>query len=125
MTKPLPSAVALLLLGFAGMITLIVIELLRAVTAQPIDASLIPPAWMLATLLCIAALPVILLTLWTAAAARWTAFAIALLLAVFHVAHVVEHAVLADFTVGALILVTMFIPSAAATWRLWQARDGE
>ena len=124
MTKPLPSAVALLLLGFAGMITLIVIELLRGLGPQPPDAPM-PPAGMLVTLLCIAALPVILLTLSTAAAARWTAFAIALLLAVFHVAHVVEHAVLADFAVGGLILVTMFGPSAVATWRLWQARDGE
>ena len=125
MTKPVPSAVALLLLGFAGMVTLIVIELLRAVTAQPIDASLIPPVWMLVVLLCIAAVPIILLVLSTTSATRWVAFGVAALLALFHVAHVVEHVALADFAVGALILITMFVPSAAAAWRLWQARGSE
>ena len=125
MTKPVPSAVALLLLGFAGVITLVVVELLRAVTAQPIDASLIPPAWMLATLLCVAAVPIILLVLSTASATRWLAFGIAALLALFHAAHIVEHAALADFAVGALILITMFVPSGAAAWQLWRARDSE
>ncbi len=111
---------SLLIVPFAGMVALIVLELLRALSADPIDVSGLPPVDMLVIILCLSAVPVILSCVIEAAAGRWIAFGITVLLALFHALHVVEHAGAGDISVGALILVTMFVPSAFAAWGIWR-----
>ena len=112
-----------LVVPFAAMIALIVLEALRALAATPIDASQMPSVAMLAGVLCVSAVPTVLLCIKEMPATRWVAFGTAALLTLFHASHVVEHAVFADIAIAMLILVTMLVPSAAGAWLLWQARN--
>lgn len=125
MPSPTSRAAVILIVAFAAMIALIVLELLRTVAAGPMDTSHMPPVGMLVGVLCVSALPTILLCIKVTPAMRWIAFGIAALLTLFHASHVVEHAALADISMAILILVTMLVPSAAGAWMLWQARRGE
>ena len=111
----------LLLIPVAGMIALITFEVVRGIAAgSGVDG--LPPVGMLVGVICLSALPVILLTCSGASLARWISFGIAVLMSLFHAAHILEHVSASDITMTALILVTMFAPSVLAAIQLWKMR---
>lgn len=111
----------LLTLPVAGLAALILFEIKRAIGSTA--ASELPPDGLLIGMICVAALPVILLSLGSGAMIYWTSLVIAVLMALFHLLHIVEHAAASDFALTILIAGTMFVPSAAAAYLLWTHRD--
>lgn len=118
MTDRLKTALTLSV-GTAGLITLIVIEILRAGSATEPDWSGIPPADMLVVIITLSAIPILLITLIEHRASNWISLVIAGLLSVFHTVHTIEHVMSADWSLTLLILVTMLAPSAVGTWLIW------
>jgi hypothetical protein len=114
-------AALLLLIPVAGMIALILFEVMRAL-AENSGFDEMPPAGMLVGVICLSALPVILLLCSAAPLARWTSFGIAALMSLFHGAHILEHALISDFAMTALILFTMFGPSLLAAIQIYKTR---
>lgn len=122
--EKLTGAGRLILLGVVGVVALIVFELVRGLNSTPIDIGL-PPISMLAGLLCVASLPVILLSLGRSAAIIWISLVIAVLMTLFHGMHIFEHVGAGDVEMSLLIAITMFAPNAAAAWLIWGARKAE
>lgn len=109
----------LLTVAFAGMVALIVLELLSgSFSPGSADGMLMP----LAILLSLSALPVILLAMTSARWAFWLSFVLSSLLAVFHGIHILEHAMASDHAVTLLVVFTMFAPSLRAALLLWRHR---
>ena len=111
-----------MLVPVGGMIALIVFEIMRALSESPYDPSSLPPVAMLVGIICVSALPVILLSVSDAPIARWLSFGVAALMSLFHALHVIEHMMAADYVMLTLIVVTMLLPSAVAATQLWAAR---
>ncbi|MEL7022615.1 MAG: hypothetical protein AAGL69_02645 [Pseudomonadota bacterium] len=111
--------IALLLLSVVGMLALIVFEIMRGMIGAEATEMMIP----LVIMVCIACSPVILLTAFSARWAYWSAMVVAALLSAFHALHLVEHAVGGDYAILALIVVAMLIPTASATYLLWNGRS--
>lgn len=109
-------------LAAAGMVALVLFEVLRALATEPLDLSGLPPVPMLVGFLCASSVIVLVALTLRGAPARWVAFGIGVLLVLFHTLHVVEHLAFGDLTFALLILFVMFAPSAVAVWQLWQAR---
>lgn len=114
------KAAVVLMVGTAGLITLVVIEILRAASSAEPDFGAIPPADMLVVVITLSAVPVLLLLSVQHVAANWISLVIAVLLSLFHLMHILEHVMVADFALTLLILVTMFTPSAAGAWLVWR-----
>ncbi|MEM8982645.1 MAG: hypothetical protein AAGC71_06440 [Pseudomonadota bacterium] len=108
----------LLTLAFAGMVALIAVEMLQGAFGED-AASMVMP---LAIVFSVSALPILLLTLFDGRWAFWVAFAIAVLMSLFHAMHIVEHGMAGDYGVTLLIAVAMFAPSLAAVVLLWMSR---
>lgn len=112
------AAGKLLLLNFAGLIALLLLEII-SVPGELTQEAAMP----IAILLSVAALPVILTTITDAALARWASLVVAGLLTLFHGLHVFgEHLPGGDYPGAILITATMLVPCALAAWRLWQAK---
>ena len=111
----------LLTLAVAGLIALIALEVMQGMSGENAEGMLVP----LASMVCIAAVPVLLLTLFSARWTFWVAFGVAALMSLFHAMHVVEHIVAADYAMTVLIIVTMLAPSAGAATLLWQQRQAD
>ncbi|MEM8814279.1 MAG: hypothetical protein AAGE85_00485 [Pseudomonadota bacterium] len=108
----------LLTIPVAGLIALIALEVIRGASGGGL-----PPVAMLTGIVCLSALPVILLATSAGALARWVSFGIALLMSLFHALHILEHAAAPDFGMAMLILITMFAPSFLAAVQLWTSRN--
>ncbi|MEM9305181.1 MAG: hypothetical protein AAGE01_23930 [Pseudomonadota bacterium] len=122
-TMTTTGRVALLLaLPLAGLVALLVFEIMRGLAGDGYDPGALPPVAALSVMLCLTATPVIALCLSSGAAARWLAFGIASLLTLFHAMHVVEHAAVGDWSLLALIAITMLLPSGAGAGLLWTTR---
>ncbi|MEM1143336.1 MAG: hypothetical protein AAGI88_12200 [Pseudomonadota bacterium] len=113
------KTVLLLLLSILGLLALLVLEILRGLAGEDAAAMVIP----IGILISVTALPVVLLTLWSARWTVWLSMLIATLMSLFHLAHLVEHLVAFDVPMPLLILVTMLIPSVAAVVLLWRGRS--
>ncbi|MEO1044564.1 MAG: hypothetical protein AAFX04_03905 [Pseudomonadota bacterium] len=122
--KKLGGTLALLLMQAGGVLALILMEVIRGVEKGANDLS-VPPVSMLVGLLCVSALPIIALSTSRAAWARWSAMAVAVLLALFHALHILEHAMASDSELTMLIIFTMFLPCLLSVILLWQARRAE
>ena len=108
----------LLLLNFAALIALLLIEVISAPGEMTEEA-----AMPIAILLSLAALPVILTTIAHTPWARWVSLTLSGLLTLFHGLHVFgEHLPSGDHLGAILITATMLVPCALAVWRLWQAK---
>ncbi|MEM7097687.1 MAG: hypothetical protein AAF541_05455 [Pseudomonadota bacterium] len=114
------KAATLLALGVAGMIALVLFEVMRALGHGEMDMSGLPPEAMLVGVMCLTSVGVVLSFYAQNSAARWIAFGIATLVGLFHVMHVLEHVVGGDMSLGALILFVMAIPSVLAALALWR-----
>ena len=112
------KAQSLLITQLAGIISLIVFEILRAIVAEPPRTGGIPPDAFLIGLLCFSALPVLILSFEPGLISKWTVLVIAALLSLFHALHLLEHLIEQDYSLGALILIVMFLPSVLSVWLL-------
>ncbi|MEM6937262.1 MAG: hypothetical protein AAF552_12450, partial [Pseudomonadota bacterium] len=121
--NPLRARAALVLtVPLAGVVALVVFEVMGSLGTGAYDASSLPPTELLIGLLCVAALPVLALCVSGNAGARWLALIVAGLMTLFHALHVVEHAMAGDYPLLALIAVTMLLPSGIGVWLVWQLR---
>ena len=119
-TKNLDMAI-LMAVPVIGMVALIALELVRAM-ALANGADALPPAEMLAGVICLSAVPVILLASSSATLAYWVSLVVAVLMSLFHLMHVLEHLMHKDISIAGLIIVTMAAPSLMAAVRLWCGR---
>ncbi|MEM7020936.1 MAG: hypothetical protein AAF512_26785 [Pseudomonadota bacterium] len=124
-TKKLQSAAIVLIVPIAGVLALVLFEVMRSLAGGTYDPEATPPIPMLVGMLCVAAIPVILLAWTHATAVRWAAFGIAVLMALFHAMHILEHVMSGDIVIMILILITMFIPNLDGALLIWQARKEE
>ena len=116
----------LLLLPLIGMFGLYLSEVahllpgLGAVADEPADFSVLPPFELIMILLMVAMLPIFLLVLKWTAASRWLALIIVALMLVFHLLHIVEHAMMADLVVSIWIALSSALPNALALPGIWR-----
>lgn len=113
-------AAVLLSLGGAGIVALVLFEVARALGAPPVDVSHLPPEGILVVMLCLVSAAVIACFFASNKIVRWAALVIAVLVALFHAMHVLEHGAMGDINLGGLILFMMFAPSALAAHALWK-----
>lgn len=109
-------------LAAAGMLALLLFEVMLALASDPVSLSGLPPIPVLVGFFCASSLIVLLALTQRGTAARWVAFGIGVLLVLFHAMHVVEHLAFGDVPFALLILFMMFAPSAVVVWQLWLAR---
>ncbi|MEO0367266.1 MAG: hypothetical protein AAF197_00615 [Pseudomonadota bacterium] len=106
-----------------GMVMMVSLELLRAISTTEGAELGTPPAAFLIAIVCITTVPVLLLLLaGSNKLAYWIVIAIAGLMALFHALHIVEHMMTSDHSMSLLIAVTMLIPNAVAVFLLWNKR---
>ncbi|MEM1133102.1 MAG: hypothetical protein AAGH53_09205 [Pseudomonadota bacterium] len=111
------AASKLMLLNFAGIVALLIMEVIKA--GGDISADILMP---IAILMSIAALPIIVTAISTATWARWTGIVLTALWALFHGYHIAaEHGPAGDTAETILIVFTMLLPSALAAWVLFTA----
>ncbi|MEM9532802.1 MAG: hypothetical protein AAGA23_17920 [Pseudomonadota bacterium] len=115
-------AALMLAVPLAGLLALIVFEVMRNLSTGTYDPAALPPVDMLVGVLSVSTLAVIALCLFAGSAGRWFALVVAVLMTLFHAMHILEHAMARDFSMGVLILITMLIPSGAGAWMIWKLR---
>lgn len=112
------SASRLMLVNFGGLIALFIMGIVTAGEDLSSEINMF-----ISVLMSVAALPVILTSLSTAAWARWSGLVLAALFAALHAYHIAaEHGPQGDTAENILIVVTMLVPSALAVWHLWKAK---
>ena len=112
------AASRLMLVNFGGLIVLFIMGIVKAGDDLSSEINMF-----LAVLMSVAALPVIFTSLTSASWARWLSRALAALFALLHAYHIAaEHGPQGDTPENILIVVTMLLPSIAATWFLFTAK---
>ncbi|MEM7280669.1 MAG: hypothetical protein AAF438_03410 [Pseudomonadota bacterium] len=118
----LRRAATVLALPIAGIVGLILFEVIRALSTQTDVTESLPPASMLIGMLCIFSVPVVFLNVSASSTLRWISFGIAVLGVLFHAMHILEHIMVSDFAITSLIVFTMFLPSLVGAQQLWVSR---
>lgn len=112
------AASRLMLINFGGLIALFIMGMVKAGDDLSAEINMF-----LAILMSVAAVPVVLTSVSTAAWSRWTSFVLAALFMLLHGFHIAaEHGPQGDTPENILIVVTMLVPSALAMWKLWKAK---
>lgn len=119
----LSNAKLLLVLATAGVIALILFELIRTLSTEPIGVGTLPDEAFLIGLLSVSAAPVVLLSLPMSRIVQWTSLGLSTLLALFHALHIVEHVLERDHALTVLILSTMFLPTLIAAIKILRSRE--
>lgn len=115
-------AMLLLIIPLAGMVGLYTFELAHVIGEPDLSADDLPPAALIIGVVCFSVLPVLILATLSNTVLRWLALVMTVLLALFHLLHIVEHVMISDWALTALILFTMFLPSVLGAICIWRAK---
>ncbi|MEM6683192.1 MAG: hypothetical protein AAF607_13220 [Pseudomonadota bacterium] len=116
------TSVALLVaVAFMGLLALLLMDMIRLSIAGTIaDEDL--PEFAFTAVLCLSALPMILMVTTSNMVATYASLIITGLLALLHGLHIFEHGFAGDWAGALLIIVTMFVPTLIATLMIWRHR---
>ena len=115
----LASLLVLPLIGMLGLYLAEAAHLLAALSDGSDELPGLPPIEMIMVIVMVAMVPVFLLVLKWTSASRWVALVIVALMVLFHVLHIVEHAMMADVVVSIWIALSSALPNAIALRGIW------